>query len=107
MNACLIALVAAAFAANALGQALPSPEATPKSAQEEAAKGKASKEVSKMTTAEKKAFAAELNRQMVNRDNPSAYWGNPSAYWGMGDFPPHRSLTPKSPKHDTPNAPVK
>jgi hypothetical protein len=44
---------------------------TQKTAAEQAASVKASKEVAKMTTAEKKAFAMEINKQMVNPESPS------------------------------------
>ena len=42
-----------------------------KTAADQAASVKASKEVAKMTTAEKKAFAMEINKSMVNPENPS------------------------------------
>jgi len=49
----------------------PSSVNTQKTAAEQAANVKASKEVAKMTTAEKKAFITEINKQMVNPENPS------------------------------------
>ncbi|HTQ01389.1 MAG TPA: hypothetical protein VMN56_18885 [Casimicrobiaceae bacterium] len=92
MNKLLIALIAGAFATIAAAQnpvTNPSPmtkekqqdvsattqagsgssASTQKTAAEQAAAVKASKEVSKMTTAEKKAFAAEINKQMINPNN--------------------------------------
>lgn len=91
MNKLLVALIAGAFASVAAAQTAPAkPTAKEKqqdvrsvtqsqsdtntaadSAAQQAANVKASKEVAKMTTAEKKAFAAEINKQMINPDNPS------------------------------------
>ncbi len=86
MNKLLVALIAGAFATVAAAQTAP-PKLTKKERQEavssttqsqtdtdsgrvtaaeQKANVKASKEVSKMTTAEKKAFAAEINKQLVN-----------------------------------------
>ena len=48
-------------------------------AAEQAARTKASREVAKMTTAEKKAYAAEINKSMVNPDNPSGSVAGTSA----------------------------
>ena len=52
-------------------QKAPSSVNTQKTAAEQAANVKASKEVAKMTTAEKKAYAMELNKAGVNPENPS------------------------------------
>jgi len=86
MNKLLVALIAGAFATVAAAQTAP-PKMTAKERQEavsgttqsqtdtssgqktsaeQKANVKASKEVSKMTAAEKKAFAEEINKQMVN-----------------------------------------
>jgi hypothetical protein len=97
MNKLLLVLIAGAFATVAAAQTpAPAPAAPMKpttkerqadvqsttgaaaasttgaqTAKEQAANVKASKEVAKMTPAEKKAFAAELNKQMINPENPS------------------------------------
>jgi hypothetical protein len=97
MNKLLLALIAGAFATVAVAQTpAPAPAAPAKpttkeraadvkssteaaaasttgaqTAKEQAANVKASKEVAKMTTAEKKAFAQEINKSMVNPENPS------------------------------------
>jgi len=101
MNKLLLALIAGAFATVAVAQTpAPAPaapaapmKATTKEKQadvqsttatggrasvdaqataaQQAASVKASKEVAKMTTAEKKAFITEINKQMVNPENPS------------------------------------
>jgi hypothetical protein len=86
MNKLLIALIAGAFAIVAAAQTA-APKATTKekqadvkstteaaaaqttgaqTAKEQAANVKASKEVAKMTTAEKNAYIKELNKQMIN-----------------------------------------
>ena len=86
MNKLLIALIAGAFATVAAAQTAPAKMTTKerqqavsgttqsqtdansgmKTAEQQKANVKASKEVSKMTTAEKKAFAEEINKQMIN-----------------------------------------
>ena len=91
MNKLLVALIAGAFAIVAAAQtATPKPTTKERqdavksttdaaaasttgaqTAKEQAASVKASKEVSKMTAAEKNAFAKEINKQMVNPENPS------------------------------------
>jgi hypothetical protein len=86
MNKLLVALIAGAFAIVAAAQTT-APKATAKekqadvqsttaaaaasttgaqTAKEQAANVKASKEVAKMTTAEKNAYIKELNKQMIN-----------------------------------------
>ena len=91
MNKLLIALIAGAFATVAAAQTAPAkPTAKEKqqdvqsttgaaaasttgaqTAKEAAANTAKSKEVSKMTTAEKKAYAKEVNKTAVNPENPS------------------------------------
>ncbi|MCC6193893.1 MAG: hypothetical protein IT518_05430 [Burkholderiales bacterium] len=91
MNKLLLALIAGAFTVTAAAQtAAPKPTAKEKqqdvrsttgaaaaadtateTARQQAANVKASKEVSKMTAAEKNAFIKELNKQMINPENPS------------------------------------
>jgi hypothetical protein len=96
MNKLLVVLVAGAFAAVAAAQGTnpvtnpsaatkekqkdvqattsanaPSSVDTQKTAAEQAKNVKASKDVSKMTTAEKKAYAKEVNKSAVNPENPS------------------------------------
>ena len=92
MNKLLVALIAGAFAIVAAAQTAPPQKATAKerqadvkstteaaaaqttgaqTAKEQAANVKASKDVSKMTTAEKNAYIKELNKQMINPENPS------------------------------------
>lgn len=91
MNKLLVALIVGVFATVAAAQTA-APKLTTKerqdavksttdaaaasttgaaTAKEQAANVKASKEVSKMTKEEKKAFAMEINKQMVNPENPS------------------------------------
>lgn len=48
-------------------------------AKQQAANTKASKEVAKMTPEEKKAYAAEINKSMINPENPSGSVGGTSA----------------------------
>ena len=91
MNKLLIALIAGAFAIVAAAQTTPAKPTTKErqadvqsttaaaaasttgaqTAKEQAANVKASKEVAKMTTAEKNAYIKELNKQMINPENPS------------------------------------
>jgi hypothetical protein len=90
MNKLIVALIAGALASVAAAQtAPPKPTTSERQAdvkaatkagsesssvmnqQERAANVKASKEVSKMTRAEKEAFAKEINKSMINPDNPS------------------------------------
>jgi hypothetical protein len=92
MNKLLVALIAGAFASVAAAQTAPpkpttqeraadvkaatqagsgSSASTQKTAAEQAANTKASREVAKMSRAEKEAFAKEINRTMLNPDNPS------------------------------------
>jgi hypothetical protein len=97
MNKLLVALIAGAFAAVAAAQTTPPPAGAPakptakerqadvqsttaaaaasntgaQTAKEQAANVRASKEVAKMTTAEKKAFADAINKSMINPENPS------------------------------------
>jgi hypothetical protein len=93
MNKLLVALIAGAFASVVAAQtAAPPAKPTTKerqadvkattdaaaasttgaqTAKEAAANTKASREVAKMTAAEKNAFAKELNKQMINPENPS------------------------------------
>ena len=91
MNKLLVVLIAGAFATLAAAQNAPmKPTAKQRqqdvgsvtgaaansntgatTAKEQAANVRASKEVSKMTRAEKEAFAKEINKQMLNPDNPS------------------------------------
>ena len=97
MNKLLVALIAGAFAAVAAAQTpAPAPAAPMKptakerqadvksatdaaaasttgaqTAKEQAANVKASKETSKMTTAEKNKAIKDVNKQMVNPENPS------------------------------------
>ncbi len=86
MNKLLVALIAGAFATVAAAQTAPpkptkeerqdavrsttqagsDPNSGQKTAVEQKANVRASKEVSKMTPAEKKAFAEEINKQMLN-----------------------------------------
>jgi hypothetical protein len=95
MNKLLVALIAGAFAVVAAAQTA-TPKATTKekqadvkattdaaaaqttgaqTAKDAAANVKASREVAKMTTAEKNAFAKEINKQMINPENPSGVAG--------------------------------
>ena len=90
MNKLLIALIAGAFATGAVAQtAAPttkekqadvkaatqagsgSSASTQKTAAEQAANTAKSKETAKMTTAEKNKAIKDVNKQMVNPDNPS------------------------------------
>ena len=92
MNQLLIALIAGAFATVAVAQtAAPAPATTKEkqadvkattgaaaasttgaqTAKEAAANTAKSKDVSKMTAAEKNAYAKEVNKQAVNPENPS------------------------------------
>jgi len=94
MNKLLVALIAGAFATIAAAQnpvTNPSPATkekqkdvqattkagaessvdTNKTAAEQAKNVKASKEVAKMTTAEKNKYAKDVNKSMVNPENPS------------------------------------
>ena len=91
MNKILVALIAAAFASVAAAQtAAPVPTTKEKqkdvqattaaaaasttgaqTAKEAAANTAKSKDVSKMTTAEKNKMAKDINKQMVNPENPS------------------------------------
>ncbi len=92
MNKLLVVLIAGAFAAVAAAQTTPpkptakqraadvsattqagsgSSASTQKTSAEQAASVRASKEVSKMTAAEKKAFAQEINKLQINPDNSS------------------------------------
>ena len=92
MNKLIVALIAGAFASVAAAQTAPpkpttkeraadvrsttqegsgSSASAQKTAVEQAANTKASREVAKMTRAEKEAFAKEINKQMINPDNPS------------------------------------
>jgi len=91
MNKILVALIAAAFASVAAAQtAAPAPTTKEKqadvkaatsaaaasttgaqTAKEAAANTAKSKDVSKMTTAEKNKYAKDVNKSMVNPENPS------------------------------------
>lgn len=92
MNKLLAALIAGAFATIAVAQSQPqkptaqerrdavqsttqagsgSSASTANTASQQAMNTKVSQQVSKMSTAEKKAWANEINRQMVNPNNPS------------------------------------
>ena len=91
MNKLLVALIAGAFASVAAAQTAPAkPTAKERqadvkatteaaaasttgaqAAKDQAANVKASREVAKMTPAEKKAYFNELNKQMINPENPS------------------------------------
>lgn len=92
MNKLLVALIAGAFVSVAAAQtAAPKPTAkeraadvsattqagsgssasTQKTAAEQAANVKASKETAKMSTADKNAAIKNVNKQMVNPDNPT------------------------------------
>lgn len=91
MNKLLVALIAGAFVSVAAAQtdtmkpttkeraadvqsttaAAAASTTGAQTAKQQAANVKASKEVSKMTLDEKKAFAAEINKSMINPENPS------------------------------------
>ncbi len=94
MNKLLVALIAGAFASVAAAQTA-APKLTTKEKQEavkstttlqsesgskmleaeQKANVKASREVAKMTKAEKEIWAKEINKQLLNPDNPSGTFG--------------------------------